>query len=223
MLLGRGQCLHLFPSYHVTLATPPESKSHAVFPHLDTHVAQAWQIMARFCSLVNLAVDANGRIPWELFLETMTSVMYSLQYMSFPTGSLNELVRLALLALSSHVFLQWKSIPVSFDHLAASYRDSLLHADALRHLSPQATSWLLMSGAVTVFTESDDHWLRPLLKDYFYNVEVTTWSQMQKLLNSFLWVPILQENIGRTIFYSLLKTDITSWTYGQDMTPKGSG
>ena len=204
LLMDLDQCLHLVLSYHDTLPTQPEA--HTVFPNIDGRIAQAWQKMTQFCSLVNLATEAHGRIPWDLFLGTMTSVIHSLQYISFGPGSLNELVRLALLVVSSHVFLQWKSVTVPFYHLTAAYWDALLHDDALRNTSSQSNCWFFMIGAVAVFTEADNHWLRPRLKAHLEDAGVTSWAKMQRILNSFLWVRVLHESLGRMIFFSLIET-----------------
>jgi len=96
---------------------------------LDKEIAKEWQAMANFCSLVNLAAEARGRIPWELFLHTMTSVMYRLIHMRFDVGSTNEAIGLCLLTLASHVFLQWKIVRTTYAHLRVSYRSCLEYVE----------------------------------------------------------------------------------------------
>lgn len=216
LLMEHDQCLDWIPSYHDTLdtlgtlATQTEATlHHPGFPNLDSRIAQAWHTMTRFCSLVNLATEAHGHIPWEIFLATMASVMYPMQYLSFEAGSLDELVRLALLVVSSHVFLQWRSITVPFHHLAATYRHALLDLDSRKNLSSSSSSsrsnsWFFMIGAVTVFTEADNHWLRPRLKAHLDNAGIISWAEMQTALNSFLWVHVSHESLGQVIFTSLI-------------------
>lgn len=211
LLIDRGQCLDWIPSYHDRpLYTQPEGTPHLPgFPNLDSRIIQAWQTMTRFCSLVNLATKAHGRIPWDVLLATMTSVMYPMQYLGFELGSLDELVRLALLVVSSHVFLQWRSVTVPFHHLATRYRHALLHLDSQNNLSASSSksnSWFFMIGAVALFTESDNHWLRPKLKAHLDNAGITSWAEMQTVLNSFLWVHVTHESLGQVIFTSLIDT-----------------
>jgi hypothetical protein len=172
--------------------------------NLDEGIAKAWQVMTRFCSLINLAAEAEGRIPWELLLNTMASIMYRLLYMSFEVSSINEAIRLGLLALSSHIFLQWKLMTVTYVHLSDSYRNCLERLRS-RCCAPFGLStWLLMIGAVSIFKPSDESWLRPLFQANIETSGIKSWREMRNVLESFLWIPLVHENSGREFFDSVV-------------------
>lgn len=173
---------------------------------LDDDIVKAWQFMASFCSSVNLAAEAQGRIPWESFLSTMTSLMYTLLYMSFEVSSINEAIRLGLLSLSSHIFLQWKVTRVTYAHLSFSYRNCLHRLECSNCISPRLLSWLLMVGVVSVFEQSDHSWLRPRLRGSIESCEVKSWSEMQDILGSLPWIPVVLEKPGKDFFDSVIES-----------------
>ncbi|KAE9372500.1 hypothetical protein N431DRAFT_466744 [Stipitochalara longipes BDJ] len=174
---------------------------------LDEEVAKAWQAMASFCSLINLAAEARGRIRWELFLNTMTSVMYRLIYMSFHVGSANEAIRLGLLALSSHIFLQWKVVTTTYDHLRASYRNCLDCLEVPDCIPSHLSSWLLMVGAVSVFNQPDAAWLGPRLRASVASSGIKSWNEMRDVLDSLMWIPLVQEKSGKDFFDSVFRSE----------------
>jgi hypothetical protein len=170
---------------------------------LDDDIAKTWQFMKNFCSLVNLAAKAQGRIPWELFLNTMTSLMYRLLHMSFDVNSINEAIRIGLLAFSSHIFLQWKLVRVNYVHLSVSYRNCLDRLESSHCIPSHLSAWLLMIGAVSVFKQPDDAWLVPRLRANIESCGVKSWSEMRDILESLLWIPLVQEKSGKDIFDSV--------------------
>ncbi|KAI2465474.1 hypothetical protein F4781DRAFT_424738 [Annulohypoxylon bovei var. microspora] len=155
---------------------------------LDTDIATAWRVTKQFALLVNHAADTQTKLPKEYLLDTMASVTYRLLHKSllFSHGSLNEAMRLGILAFSSSIFLQWIGIRLPYTHLPAAYRDCLvsLNLESLdlpfNTLAPvmdddsscnvnsppslwssQLLLWLLTIGHISVFDSSDgDAWLR---------------------------------------------------------------
>ena len=183
-------------------------ETNRVFDGMDVNdeIAKAWQAMANFCSLVNLAAEARGRIPWELFMHTMTSVMYRLIHMNFDVGSANEAVRLGLLALASHIFLQWKVVRTTYAHLKVSYRSSLEDVEGSGCISPHLCSWLLMVGAVSVFEELDTAWLGPRLRESVAVGEIRSWDEMRDILGSLMWIPLVNEKVGKDNFEAVFRS-----------------
>lgn len=169
---------------------------------LDEDIAKIWEVMRSFCSLINLGAEAQGRIPWELFLSTMTSVMYRLLYVSFDACSANEAIRLGLLSFCSHVFLQARLDNLAFVHLSNSYKKCLNCVEFRSGISPRLFSWLLIIGAISVFDKSDNHWLKFRLRANIESCGVKYWSEMQLILESLMWIPIVQENLGKDVFDS---------------------
>lgn len=128
----------------------------------NAELARAWDTTKTFCMLVNYAADSKRKIPQETLLNTMASVMYRLLNLSFDAGSLDEMVRLGLLAFCSKVFLQWSRVRSPPRHLSRSFRDCLL--SLTEPVSPQVTLWLLLTGYISVFSDEDEAWLQPWLR-----------------------------------------------------------
>jgi hypothetical protein len=76
------------------------SNSQTFLEDSDEALSAAWVALQRFCSLVNLAAETHRMYPMEIVMDTIAAVMYRLLHMSFPSGSIDEAIRLGLLSLS---------------------------------------------------------------------------------------------------------------------------
>lgn len=131
-------------------------------------------------------------------LNTMASVMYRLLDLEFSCGSLDEAVRLGLLAFCSHVFLQWSGIKLSHQHLSRAYQDCLL---SLRDpISPHMSLWLLFTGHMTLFSEDDGPWLKPWLRAILNLCGATSWDETRVIVKAFLWIDFAQDETGIKAF-----------------------
>lgn len=160
-------------------------------PVKDTEMATAWRVMRKFSLLVNLGTQTRRFMRQELIQDAITAVMYRLLNMSFATGSLDEVVRLGLLAFCHHVFLQWQDIKLPYRCFPDAYRHCILKTEEIH---PSLMLWLLVTGAVTVFGSEDEAWMRELLQEHAKECQVKTEKEMQDLLNSFMWIPLLDKH-----------------------------
>lgn len=171
---------------------------------IDSELAMVWTVLSRFCTLINSVATRKDKIAEKVFLDTVSSVMYRLVYMRFESGSLDEAIRLGALAFSSYVFLMWHAIKLPHHTFPTAFRDCLISADIQEPHSDRLLPWLLMIGAMSIYTETDDQlWLRPWLKSKLEQCEVDTWEELQALLKSFLWIEMLHDKPGKALFDSL--------------------
>lgn len=168
--------------------------------NINDELSTIWKVMRRFCLLVNLGTQTQGRIDPDIICGTMTAVIYRLIHTRSCTSSLEEVIRLALLAFSQHVFLQWHDMRTPYYESAAAYRNSLVDRAVGNGISSQLIVWLLMVGAVSLFELSDETWLKESLGEHGRRCELTTWKEMQEMLKSFMWIPLLDENRGMHVF-----------------------
>ncbi|KAI8631890.1 hypothetical protein F5Y19DRAFT_422438 [Xylariaceae sp. FL1651] len=174
---------------------------------LDHELNQAWRVLRSFSLQVNNAAFTNSRLSRELLLDTMTSVMYRLLYLRFTPASLNEVVRLSLLAFCSGVFIQWQQgIPMGPTYFPISFQESLAHFRRADDL-PYFMLWVLMVGAMAVFSEDDNMWLRPWLKTNMKLCGVDSWNGMRAILHSFLWIDMVHEYPAHGIFAEIFTMD----------------
>lgn len=183
------------------VAKYPSYNSATFFTGIDHELARAWKVMSDFCSVINFAADSGQRISTETLLDTMASVLYRLLDMCFEAGSSDEAIRLGLLTFSCSVFLQWRYLGMSYPYFTFMVRDCLARLQSSQ-ISSQLLLWLLMVGAVSVFDASDDEWLTPLLLVNIGLCEIDSWSKMQDLMKSFMWIGLVYDKPGKGVFDS---------------------
>lgn len=87
---------------------------------------------------------------------------------------------------------------MSHPYLTSAFRDCITRLrNTFSRISPQLVLWLLMAGAVSVFNASNDGWLKPLLLGNIGLCEIDSWSRMQNLLMSFMWIGLVHDKPGK--------------------------
>ncbi|KAJ5587588.1 uncharacterized protein N7459_003353 [Penicillium hispanicum] len=186
---------------------------HAFYPgektirlDLNDDLAQAWTAMKKFCSAINSAAQRNRQLTKETLLNAIGSVMYRLVDMKHldPT-SIDEAVRLGLLAFSSHVFLQCKDVQLPHTYFPRRYRHCLLNL-RVQDIPPQILAWLLVIGAISVLSPADDSWLMPWLRVNCDMCGAQGWEELRGRLKGLLWIDILHDRPGQAIFKTAMST-----------------
>ena len=176
--------------------------------NINADLAQAWTAMKRFCSAINSAAEHNRQLPKETLRDTMAAIMYRLLRMnSFDSTSIDEAIRLGLLAFSHHIFLRWRDLKPPQTYFPDTYRTCLLNLKLPDTSSSQILLWLLMVGSLSFFTPADDAWLIPWIR---VNVELCgahDWIGLRSQLKEFPWIDILHDNPGQAIFDSTMLSE----------------
>ena len=173
---------------------------------IDGDLARALVVMKRFCSQINSAAEAGHKLPDGILLDTMASVMYRLFDMAFEADSVNEAIRLGLLAFCSDIFLRWPDVKFSYIRFGNTYKDCLLCLESMGSASSDVWLWLLMIGAISTFTEQDDTWLKPRIHQSIKSCGIKSWSETRDVLASFLWIGLVHDRPGKQIFDSTLSS-----------------
>jgi hypothetical protein len=126
--------------------------------------------------------------------------MYRLLDMKiFDPNSLNEFIRLGLLAFTSHTFLHFQNMKPPLTEFPRKYQDCLRNIKC----SAKAASiklWLFTIGAISVFKPTDDPWLMPLLRDQMRHCCISGWEDFHRQMKRFLWITILHDEPGERVF-----------------------
>jgi hypothetical protein len=170
---------------------------------VDRDLATAWWVMRKFCLLVNLATQTRRPMYPKIIYETMITVMYRLLRMSFAAGSVEEAIRLGLLAFCHHVFLQWQDVKPPRYRFLTTYRHCIVRLKLVVGVSSQLMLWLLMTGANSLFQMSEEPWLKDELRECIERCEVKSWKGMEGILRSFMWIELLDEQPWKQIYASL--------------------
>jgi hypothetical protein len=70
---------------------------------------------------------------------------------------------------------------------------------------PEVGLWLMIVGAVAVFSEDDKLWFKPMFTSIAAANQLKTWEDMHLLAGSFLWVGIVYDKPAETIFRQLMQ------------------
>lgn len=170
---------------------------------INDDLAIAWRVMRQFSLMVNLSTQIKGFVYPEIIQQTMAAVMYRLLHMEFPVRSMNSVIRLGLLAFTYHVFLQWRDVRLPYRHFRTAYEDCITDPKLPQNAPSRLMLWLLITGAISILDLSEDPWPRPALQYYVQECQVKTWKDMRELLKSFMWISVLDDQLGERIFDSL--------------------
>ncbi|RVD89240.1 uncharacterized protein DFL_000256 [Arthrobotrys flagrans] len=163
-------------------------------------LAEAWTFLKGFSYLMNSAAESDRRLPQSTLMNAMTSTMYRLISMSFKQNSIDEAIRLGLLSFSSYIFLRWQSITLEYIHLPTVYKSSLVNLNLSQEFPPEIMLWLLMVGAISMFGEEDNVWLKPWLKVNFELCGVGGWGDLKGVLKGLMWVEIVLDKAGEQVY-----------------------
>ncbi|KAL7904444.1 hypothetical protein GGI35DRAFT_199619 [Trichoderma velutinum] len=194
-----------YPDFKQFMTQRPDSTQHETYSNLehlsiDDELRNSWCALRKFCSVINSAAEHKRRLPKEILLNTMAPIMYRLLSMTFELGSFNEAIRLAQLAFSSHVFLHWQGVNYPHTYLPVRYRNCLLTLKFPNESSSHILCWLLVMGAISIFSPADDAWLVPWIQVNLKLCEAQSWNKLRHQLKQFLWIDILHDHPGKSIF-----------------------
>ncbi|KAF2787715.1 hypothetical protein K505DRAFT_353661 [Melanomma pulvis-pyrius CBS 109.77] len=175
------------------------------FNDMDDDLARTWKFTSTFCSVINSAADSEQLISMETVLDTMASVMYRLLSVHFESSSKSEAIRLGLIAFSCSVFHQKKQqYAITFyPHFTSTFKDCLVNLTFTQN-SPELLVWLLMIGDVSTFDASNQGWLKSLLLVNITACRIDSWSKMQDLMKSFMWISLVHDKPGKRLFNSTI-------------------
>ncbi len=170
------------------------------FEYFKGDLVKACEVMRKFCSVINLAAATQCRISPEVNLNTMAAVIYRLLQRSYEGSSVEEALRLGLLAFCSHVFLRWQNVGLPYNHLSTRHRRCLAELSASPEACPRTLLWLLTIGAISMSTELNAEWWNSSLRHSIELCGVSSWAEMRQTLKSFLWIDVLHDQLGKKLY-----------------------
>ncbi|KAI1125894.1 hypothetical protein F5Y10DRAFT_294276 [Nemania abortiva] len=168
---------------------------------VDSRLASTWSAMSDFCRVINLAAETQQRIKVDTFLHSMASIMYSLLDMHFEESSWDETIRLGLLSFSCSVFLPWSDLGTPLPHLHSILKNHFANcAASTSFLPPKLLLWVLMASTIATSVEPDNGWFYGLMHEAINLCEIKCWSQMRDILMSLMWIGIVHDGPGKSVF-----------------------
>ena len=165
-----------------------------VLSALDWKLVNIWRDLGEFCRAANIASSTNRNLDPDLYQEVMISVFYRLMRLKFPQGSIDEVLRLGLLAFSTTIFLGIRGIPMQYDSLVHDLVSALRAIDqSVSEIPSNLSLWLAYFARVMVFHEPEQAWLTSHLKDQLQSSNLSSCQAVRSLLKSLLWVDCLHD------------------------------
>ncbi|KAF2443623.1 hypothetical protein P171DRAFT_41528 [Karstenula rhodostoma CBS 690.94] len=192
----------LLPPDHAISNRDPDN----IESRLDPELSPVWAAMSHFCALMNIAArNPTARVTAETFLHVMGSILYRLLHLRFEEGTLDECIRLGLLAFAAPTFLDWQTVYWLNGHFTLAWRQALESILTEFTLAPQDRIWLLMVGTLS-FAHDPAFLVRLMdgLRTLAELCDTPTWSDLRELLSSYMWIGTLFDKSGVDVFGAVL-------------------
>ena len=186
----------------------PNEDTHVTFLHQDINPG----LLASWYSWKQLSQTANGSYAasFPLLLHTLAETGYRLLALRFHPESLDEMVRLGLLAFSCSVFLKWDHVKIRYPQLISAFKNCVLDVILPGHADVSATTivWILMAGQLCICTGAD--WLRHSMRIYIDRAGIRSWEELRSILKAFIWIDSLHDQPARDLYNSILCSSSSS-------------
>jgi hypothetical protein len=165
---------------------------HELLKTLDTDLFETFETFKIFCLHINHAAETNSRFPTDVLACSMVAIQYRLLNMRFPDGTVDETIRLGLLAFSSVVFLKWKDVTLKYNHITEAYRRNLLNLMGSNNIPSALMLWLLVVGSISLFTEEARNGkIMSALRTSLQYHGLESWQDLKTSLNATLWIDFI--------------------------------
>jgi len=223
--VAQGRSTRHFPELRDIVKAPSESP-------LDSRLLQVWADLREFSRIANEVTTTKTtttkasatRMPISTFSKVGSSVPYRLVHLEFPPASLEELLRLSMLAYAKTLVMRLNGFLTRLDFLANMAKPALqaqLAARlAVRNQTPDdvnqddqnADQFLLWALFITTVSLCEDNigdnnndddmqkWFRACLIQILTVLPLRTWAEVKAALKRFLWVDLLHDRPARVVF-----------------------
>ncbi|KAK4223348.1 hypothetical protein QBC38DRAFT_399859 [Podospora fimiseda] len=180
----------------------------------NKELAGIWKTLRDFSALANYAAAANKLFSMRIYANFMNSTIYPLMKMDFG-DSVDEVIRLALLAYSASVFLQWKKMTHCkagpYPYLAELLRNALRRMGD--EIEPDLRLWLIMVGSVAVLDVSgeDEEWIGDTIREHMALCGLPEWGELRRMMEGIMWVGLVHDGLARQVMQGVARR---IWTAG---------
>lgn len=180
-----------------------------ISPSPDPRLLTIWADIREFSSAANKATETGVKMTTSFFIKFVTSAPGRLVNLSLEPGSIDELMRLCMMAYLKSVLIQIEGIGMKMTVLAEDLKAALLaqqrvHAPKLDEL----LLWTLFVSAVSVFETSDKDWLSAMMMRTVSSLGLQTWGETRAVLKSFLWINMIFDTAGKRFFDRCMGTGV---------------
>ena len=184
---------------------PPVSEAKLVrfICRLDPQLRGVWNDIMEFSRVANVVSQCRLTMDDELYHELMISAHYRLIHLRFQDGT-DEIMRLAVLAFTSSIFLQWRDIKIPTHHLSQSFWNALCQFRWKCFPVPLSIKlWLHIIFFIT-FLDENQQAASPVLINTLQELRITHWEQVRNLVKTVLWVDKIHDTKAKLLVENAL-------------------
>lgn len=132
--------------------------------------------------------------------ETMVATLYRLVNLDLGTDTVNEAIRLGLLAFASSIFAQWRGFRPRYPYIARSLLLALNALSSVEHEVPREVMlWLYVVGSISGFNEEERREVRPALLRVLGELQLQSWEETKAVLRKAVWIDAMQDPVAERV------------------------
>lgn len=170
----------------------------------DLRLAKVWLDFQELATGLNLAYQTQRKLSPDIFQEALISIQYRLQHLSYDAQGPHELLRLAMLALSTTIFHETVGVKLHLHYrpLAERFRTALQSSLEATHTKWKTFAlWLVYIGAISVLDATVDYrWLKGQVVENSVSLNLRTWAETRQALKAFIWIDVVNDKVGERFF-----------------------
>lgn len=172
----------------------------SVVRSLDPRLGVVLKDLHDFSQLANAMFDTGETMHPAHLHGLLTSAQYRLLEMEFEgDGGFAELMRLALLAYLSTLFLRVPGIRMSFHFLGRRLKSALISIEPATGQERRLYGWCWVVGAISVLSDPEGEWLQERLSA-MVSWFGTMWEEVQRGLRQVAWIDATHGEAGAGVF-----------------------
>jgi hypothetical protein len=112
---------------------------------------------------------------------------------------------LGLLALISTIFFYYRQPQQQpYDLLAERFRHGIERALGNKLVEETTLLWLLFTGGISVFDDSDHAWLIPQIKTLLSTLNINNWRTARSKIKTLPWIDVAHDKLGEELWQAVV-------------------
>lgn len=179
-----------------TDATSPIEKF--IRSSLDTRLQSIWDDLRNFSQLAEITHQAGKLLDPSFVNEVLIATMYRLLHLDFSRYTVNELLRLGLLAYATSVFLQDQLASNRYQYIAVELRQLITSLHHQGSTMPcEIRLWLVLVAGMLDPSCTVDQLLMESIASADAAKGSKTWSEVRSTLKAVMWISFIHDQQGQ--------------------------
>jgi hypothetical protein len=177
-------------------------------PPPEPRFLNIWYDLKHFSAAANRATATGNKMSPELFSHLSTSVPNRLINLSYNKTSIDEVLRLSMLAYVKGLLVQIPGLGRKLWHLSSSLETALQAQQYPPHSELAGVLlWALVMAGLTIFEDFRETWFRAAIVQTAAVLGLRDWAEARLLLRDVLWVDIVFDQMAEALLQDVFHQD----------------